>query len=199
MKLRIFSHKRPRQQQRHGRAQQGQHCHGRVVDQNDGQRGQKLRQPQDKGRDPAKHAARHIRDVRVDAAEQIAGVELLQGFPVRVQEHAEDLGAQLIADAEVDLCTETADKSIEHDGRACQQHDDNAAEQHAPSAALQIDDGVDELTRGETRQQAQRNGGDAEQYIGRNGAAVALAVVQDPARFDPEVVQRCALQAVAEL
>ena len=126
-------------------------------------------------------------------------MELLQGFPVRVQEHAEDLGAQLIADAEVDLCTETADKGIEHDGRACQQHDGDAAEQHAPSAALQIDDGVDELTRGETRQQAQRNGGDAEQYIGRNGAAVALAVVQDPARFDPEVVQRRALQAVAEL
>ena len=140
-----FSHKRPRQQQRHGRAQQGQHCHGRVVNQNDGQRGQKLRQPQDERRDPAKHAARHIRDVRVDAAEQVAGVKLLQGFPVRVQEHAEDLGAQLVADAEVDLCTETADKSIEHDGRACQQHDGDAAEQHAPSAALQIDDGVDEL------------------------------------------------------
>ena len=97
------------------RAQQGQPCHGRGVDQNDGQRGQTLRQPQDKGRDPAKHAARRIRDVRVDAAEQIAGVELLQGFPVRVQEHAEDLGAQLIADAEVDLCTETADKGIEHE------------------------------------------------------------------------------------
>ena len=140
-----FSHKRSRQQQRHGRAQQGQHCRGRVVDQNDGQRGQKLRQPQDERRDPAKHAARHIGHVRVDAAEQVAGVKLLQGFPVRVQEHAEDLGAQLVADAEVDLCTEAADEGIEHDGRAGQQHDGDAAEQHAPPAALQIDDGVDEL------------------------------------------------------
>ena len=39
----------------------------------------------------------------------------------------------------------------------------------------------------------------AEQYIGRDRAAVALAVMQDPARFDPEIVQRRALEAVAEL
>ena len=78
-----FSHKGLGHQQCKGCGQQRQQRHGGIIPENDDQRDQELRQLDDQGGHPAQHAVGDGGDIGIDAVEQIAGVELLQGLPVR--------------------------------------------------------------------------------------------------------------------
>ena len=177
------SHQGTGKQQSHRGAEQGQQGHHRVIPQDQDQAGRKLEQTDYQAGQQSKHAPRHGADVPGHPAEEIAGVECLEGAPIRLEKAAEHVGLHLILDLQIHLGGNAAVEGGEAQGHQPQQHIACRKGRHLSPGPMRTHHGGGEGAGEKTATQAQPRRQEPQSDIQRDLSPVAPGIAVNPAQL----------------